>query len=53
MKFDRMPEFGTFTDQVMIAPAYSGAFDNFGLLKLGYDLLDRPLGNPNLEGNFP
>ncbi len=53
VRFDRVPEFGPFADQVMIAPANSGAFDNLGLLKLGYDLLDRPLSNANLESNLP
>lgn len=48
-----MPEFGPFTDHIMIAPAYPSAFDNLGFLELGDDLLDRPLGNPHFDGYLP
>jgi len=51
--FDRVPELRPLADHIVISPAYSGAFDHLGLLELGYDFLDRPLGDSNFKGNLP
>jgi len=50
--FDGMSELGTFSDHVVIPSPHASAFHDLRVLELGYDLLDRSLCDPNLDGNF-
>ena len=47
-----MAELGPFSNRIVIPSADSSAFHDLCVLKLGYDLLDRSLCDPNLDGNF-
>jgi hypothetical protein len=47
-----MSELGTFSDHVVIPSPHASAFHDLRVLELGYDLLDRSLCDPNLDGNF-